>query len=331
MPATHSFRNAASLMFLCSFAGLAWGQSAPPGYPVRPIRLVVPYLAGASSNDVLARAYGPKLSAAIGAQVLVDNKPGANGNTGSEFVAKAAPDGYTLLIGVNGPIGISPSVYPKLPYDPIRDFASIAMIASVPYVMLVQPSVPANSIKELVALAKSKPGQMNYASTGVGSTPHLCSSMFAVATGIDIVHVPYKGGAAIQTDMLGGHPIEIHCSGIVGSIGIFKSGKMRALAITSAKRSPLLPDLPTMQEAGVPGFEAASWATLMAPAKTPPAIVNYLSAETTKILQSPDFEEFLRKQGSAPTIMSPAEVSDYIKGEIGKWAKVVKATGIVVE
>jgi tripartite-type tricarboxylate transporter receptor subunit TctC len=313
-----------------SLAGSAWAQGAP-AYPNKPIRLVVPYLAGASSNDVLARAFGPRLSSAIGQQVLVENKPGANGNTGSDFVAKAPADGYTLLIGVNGPIGISPSVYPKLPYDPVRDFAPVAMIASVPYVMLVKPDVPANSIKELVALAKSRPGKMNYASTGIGSTPHLCSAMFAVATDIDIMHIPYKGGAAIHTDMLGGQPIEIHCSGIIGSIGVFKTGKMRALAITSAKRSPLLPDLPTMQEAGVPGFEAASWAALLAPGKTPPPIVNFLAAETTKILQSAEFGDFLRKQGSAPTVMSPAEVGEYIKVEIAKWAKVVKATGIEVQ
>ncbi len=314
-------------ILLVLFGGLACAQN----YPSRPIRLVVPYLAGASSNDVLARAFAPRLSTALGQQVLVENKPGANGNSGSEFVAKAPADGYTLLVGVNGPIGISPSVYPKLTYDPVRDFAPIGMLASVPYVMLVKPDVPANSIKELVALAKSKPGQMNYASTGIGSTPHLCSAMFAVATGIDIVHVPYKGGAAIQTDMLGGQPIEIHCSGIVGSIGIFKAGKMRALAITSAKRSPLLPDLPTMQEAGVPGFEAASWAALLAPGKTPPPIINLLASEMTKVLLSPEFGEFLRKQGSAPTVMSPAELADYIKVEIAKWAKVVKATGIEVQ
>ena len=308
-------------------AGTAGAQS----YPSKPIRLVVPYLAGASSNDVLARAFSPRLSTALGQQVFVENKPGANGNTGTDFVAKSPPDGYTLLIGVNGPIGISPSVYPKLPYDPVKDLAPIALIASVPYVMLVKPSVLANSIKELVALAKSRPGQLNYASTGVGSTPHLCSAMFANATGIDIVHVPYKGGAAIQTDMLGGVPIDIHCSGIVGSIGIFKSGKMKALAITSAERSPLLPDLPTMSESGIPGFSAASWTGLLAPARTPAPIINQLSAETNKIILSPEFTDFLRKQGSGPTIMKPEELGAFIKAEIAKWAVVVKAAGITAE
>ncbi len=310
---------------------LVAGTASAQSYPGKPIRLVVPYLAGASSNDVLARAFSPRLSSALGQQVFVENKPGANGNTGTDFVAKSPPDGYTLLIGVNGPIGISPSVYPKLPYDPVRDLAPIALIASVPYVMLVKPSVPANSIKELVALAKSKPGQLNYASTGVGSTPHLCAAMFANAVGIDVVHVPYKGGAAIHTDMLGGVPIDIHCSGIVGSIGIFKSGKMKALAITSSQRSPLLPDLPTMSEAGVPGFSAASWTGLLAPAKTSPAIINQLSMETTKVIQSAAFTDFLRKQGAGPTIITFDELGAFIKAEITKWAVVVKVAGITAE
>ena len=314
-------------MLLALFGALAGAQN----YPSKPIKLVVPYLAGASSNDVLARALAPRLSTALGQQVLVENRAGSNGNTGSEYVAKSAPDGYVLLVGVNGPIGISPSVYSKLGYDPTKDFSPIAMIAEVPYVLQVHPSVPVSNVRELVALAKSKPGELNYASTGIGSTPHLCVAMLAQATGIDVVHIPYKGGAAVQTDMMGGHQIDIHCSGIVGSIAIFKAGKTRALAITSAKRSPLLPDLPTMQEAGVPGFAAASWAALLAPARTPLPIVNLLAAEMTKILQSAEFGEFLRRQGSAPTVMSPVELADYIKAEIAKWAKVVKTAGIEMQ
>lgn len=305
----------------------ACAECVAQSFPSKPVRLIVPFTAGASSNDVLARALSARLSNAMGQQVIVENRPGANGNTGSEYVAKAAPDGYTLLIGANGPLAISPSIYSKLGYDPVRDFAPIAMLAIIPYVMLVHPSVPANSIKELIALAKTKPGQLHFASSGIGSTPHLCGELFKNAAQIDIVHVPYKGGASAATDIAGGH-VEIHCAGITGAISLFKSGKLRALALASRERSSLLPELPTMSEAGVPGFEVNSWTGVLAPARTSPEIVRRLHGQISKILQSPEMQQFIRNQGSEPGEMTPEQFSAHLRAEIAKWAIVVKSAKI---
>ncbi len=320
---------AAAAVAVSCLASVACG-AAGSDYPVRPIRLVVPFPPGSSSNDILGRALAQRLSKALGEQVVVDNRSGAGGTVGSDIVAKSAPDGYTLLIGTAGALAIAPSVYAKLPYDPVRDFAPVARFAATPYVMAVNNAVPARNVKELIALAKSKPGKLNFGSSGVGGSPHLCGELFNAMAGVAMTHVPYKGGAAATIDLAGGQ-IDMLCTGLTALTGPIENGKVRAIGIASLQRSELRPELPTIAEQGVPGFEVSSWSAVLAPAKTPQAIVSRLYEEIARIMKTQDMKNFVFTQGSDVALMSPQEFGPYLRADIAKWAKVVKAARIPAE
>lgn len=323
-----SWRGCACMAVMVAVGAVT--HAVAQSYPSRPIRLIMPYPAGSSSNDIMGRALALRLSAQMGQQIVFDNRPGASGTLGTEMVARAQPDGYTLLLGINGPLAISPSVYPKLGYDSVRDFAPVAMVALVPYIIVINPSVPAVNIKEFVALAKAQPGKLHFASSGSGGTPHLCGELLKTVAGIDLVHVPYKGGAPAIVDTVAGQT-QMFCPGVTGALQFVKQGKLRALGLTVLKRSPLLPDLPTLHEQGLTGFDASSWMAIVAPAKTPRPIVQRLSEEIARALNHPEFRNFILQQGSEPTIMSPEELGTYIRSEIDKWAKVVKLVGLKVD
>lgn len=318
----------------CIFIALLCIAMAQPAfaqpYPNRSIRLIVPYPPGASTNDILGRALALRLSAALGQQVVVDNRAGASGNMGSEMVAKATPDGYTLLIGVAGPLAVGPSVYSKLGYNPITDLAPIAMYASVPYVFAVNPSLPVNNIKELIALAKAKPGTLNFASSGNGGSPHLCGELFKVMAGVDMVHVPYQGAAIAMTDVLGGR-VPMICTGATALSAHIKSGRVRAIGGAGLKRSPLMPDLPTISEQGLAGFEVNSWTGLLAPAKTPELIIRRLYETVANIVNSEDMKNYLASVGAEPALMDPRAFAAYLKADTAKWAKVVKAANLKLD
>ncbi len=299
-------------------------------YPNRPLRLIMPYPAGSSSNDILGRALALRLSDQMGQQWVFDNRAGAGGTLGTEMVAKAQPDGYTLLLGINGPLAISPSVYPKLGYDTLRDFAPVAMVALVPYIIVVHPSVQANNIKEFIALAKAQPGKLHFASSGNGGTPHLCGELLKSMAGINLVHVPYKGGAHAIVDTVAGQT-QLFCPGVTGALQFVKQGKLRALGLTTLKRSPLLPELPTLHEQGLSGFDASSWMAIVAPVKTPPPIVRKLYEEIARAVNHPEMKNFILQQGAEPTVMTPEELGAYIRAEIEKWGKVVKQIGLKLD
>ena len=304
--------------------------AAAETYPNRPIRLIVPYPPGSSTNDILGRALALRLTSELGQQVVVDNRSGASGNMGSELVAKSPPDGYTLLIGVAGPLAVGPAVYSNLGYDPIKDLAPIAMYASVPYVLVVNPAVPANNVKELIALARAKPGQMNFASSGNGGSPHLCGELFKVMAGIDIVHIPYKGAGIAMIDVLSGQ-IPMICTGATALSAHIKAGRLRPLGVASLKRSALMPDLPTISEQGLTGFEVNSWTGLLAPAKTPEPIIRRLYEAVAKIDNSDDMKNFLASVGAEPTLMGPRDFGAYLKVDTARWAKVVKAAKLKID
>lgn len=316
-----------SLYFCLLTSAFCLGSAAAADYPSRPIRLIVPYPPGASTNDILGRALAVRLTRRLGQQVVVDNRPGASGTLGSEIAARAAPDGYTLLVAIASPLALGPSVYSKLGYDSVRDFAHIARFATIPYAMAVTNSLPVRSVKELIALGKSKPGQINFASSGTGGTPHLCSELFKLAAGVDMTHVPYKGAGTATIDLVGGH-VQMFCTGLTALSGLIKSGKVRALGIASLSRSDQLPEIPTIAEQGLPGFEVNSWSGLAAPAKTPPAIIRRLHKEVAAIVNDADMRSFLLSQGAEPALLGPEEFRAYIKADIAKWAKVIKAAGI---
>jgi tripartite-type tricarboxylate transporter receptor subunit TctC len=294
-------------------------------YPTKPIRLVVPFPAG-GTTDILARAAAQKLSEALGQQVIVDNRPGAGGNIGSDIVAKSAPDGYTLLMGTVGTHAINPSLYSKMPYDHIKDFVPVVLVAGVPNVLVVTPSLPVNSVQELIKLAKDKPGSINFASSGSGTSIHLSGELFKTMTGLEMTHVPYKGSSPALTDLMGGQ-VQIMFDNLPSALPQIKGGKLRAIAVTSKARAPALPDIPTMAESGMPGFEAYSWFGVLAPAGTPAAVVTRINSEVNKWLQSPEAREQMLAQGAEAAGGSPQQFSAHIQTETEKWAKVVKASG----
>jgi tripartite-type tricarboxylate transporter receptor subunit TctC len=298
-------------------------------FPAKPIRIVVPYTPGGTS-DILARAIGQKMVEAWGQPVVVENKPGANGNVGADLVAKAAADGYTVLLTDIGGLCISASVYPALPFDPAKDFAPVVLISYSPHVLGVHPSVPAKTVKELVALAKSKPSGLNFATAGVGSAPHLAGVEFALRTGVQWTYVPYKGGSAALADVVAGHA-DVLFNGMLPTYPFVTGGKLRAIAVSSAKRAAAAPDLPTVAESGLPGFETGSWQGVLAPAGTPREIVERLNAEVRRILALPDVEERLAAQGTEVRTGSPSALAAFMRGEIARWAKVVKQVGLKIE
>ncbi len=306
-------------------AAPAFAQSA---YPSKPVRLVVPFPA-AGTTDIIARATAQKLSEAWGQQVIVDNRPGAAGNIGSELVAKAAPDGYTLLMGTVGTHAINPSLYAKMPYDHVKDFVPVILVAGVPNVLVVNPDLPVKSVPELIAYAKANPGKLNFASSGSGTSIHLSGELFKTMTGVKMTHVPYKGSAPALTDLIGGQ-VQLMFDNLPSSLAFIKAGKLRALAVTSATRAPALPDVPTVADS-LPGFEASSWFGLLAPAGTPPEIVAKINGEVAKWLATPDAKEKMAAQGANIAGGTPDDFAKHIQSESAKWAKVVKESGAKVD
>ncbi len=294
-------------------------------YPSKPIRLIVPFTPG-GSTDILARVIGQKLTEAWGKQVVIDNRPGAGGNIGVELAAKSPPDGHTLVMGHIGTFGVNPTLYTKLPYDPIKDFQPITLVALVPNMLSVHPGVPANSVKELVALAKAKPGTINFGSGGNGSAAHLAGEYFKLLTKTEITHIPYRGTSPAVTDLIAGQ-IQMIITGVPPTLSFVKAGKLRALGVATAKRLPLLPELPTIAEAGVPGYEATQWYGVLAPAGTPKPIVAKLNAEMKKAIHGPDVKAKLAADAAEPVGNSPEEFGAFIKKEIARWAPVIKASG----
>jgi len=293
-------------------------------YPAKPIRVVVPFPPG-GGTDLMARTVMQKLGESLGATMVIDNRGGAGGSIGSELVAKSPADGYTVLI-VSGAHAINPSLYPKLSYDSVRDFAPVTMFTSGPGLLVVHPSVPAKTVKEFIALAKSRPGQLNYASAGIGTPPHLAGELFKTMAGVELVHVPYKGNGPAYTDLIGGH-VSVMFPTIPTAIPHVRAGKLRALAVTTRNRTPIAPELPSISESGVPGYDVSSWYGLLAPAGTPAAVVAKLQREIAKVLRLPDVGEKLTAQGLDLVGSTPEAFAAVIKSEIVKWAEVVKASG----
>ena len=306
---------------------VAQAQSAA-AYPAKAIRIVVPFPAGGTS-DILSRAIGQKLTEEWKQPVVVDNRPGASANIGAEIVVKSLPDGYTLLCASTIHT-INPSLYSKLAYDPVKDFTPITLIATTSQVLAVHPSLPVRSVKELIAYAKKRPGQINYSSAGNGSQPHLTAELFKTRTGIDIVHVPYKGAPPAMNDLLAGH-VALSFATSPSAVPHVKSGKLRALAVSTARRVSALPDVPTIDESGVPGFEASGANGLVGPAGMPAGIVEKLHAAVLKIVKEPAMSKFLSEQGADPYTTTPAEYAAYIKSEVAKWARAVKDSGARVD
>ena len=312
-----------SRMILLSAALLALVSAAhADDFPTRAIKLVVPFAPG-GGNDTVARLVGEGLAAGLGQPVVIDNRPGAGGIIGAEAVARAAPDGYTLFLGGVGSHAINPNLHAHLSYDPIKDFAPITLVASAPLVLVVHPSVPATSVRELIALAKAQPGRLNYASNGNGSSSHLAAVMFASMTGIDIVHVPYKGLSPALADLIGGQ-VQLMFSSVVAIVPQVKAGKLRALAISSKDRLSLLPELPTIAESGVAGYQSSSWYGILAPAGTPAAIVNRLNAALVKVIAQPAFREALAREGADPVGNSPEAFGAFIAAEKQRLGDVIR-------
>lgn len=301
------------------------GAPAHAAYPERPIRLIVSYPPG-GGTDVTARQITPSLSERLGKQIVIDNRSGAGSTLGTNIVAKAAPDGYTLLMA-DTTFGIVPGLYQKVPYDSLRDFAPVTQITSVPGALVVHPSLPANSVKELVALAKSKPGGLNFGSGGVGTPVHMAAELLQLQAKIKMVHIPYKGAGPAFADLLGGQ-FHIMFPTMQSAVPHIKSGRLRLLAVTTEKRTPAYPDTPTMEEAGVPGVVSVAWFGIMAPAGTPRAIIDRLHAEAVKVVQEPTIRDRFIAETAEPVGSTPAQFGKFISNEIGKWTRVVKAAGI---
>jgi len=312
-----------ALKAACVVGALTTGAVADD-YPNRPVRLIIPFPPG-GSNDVVGRLVANQLSERLGQQVYVDNRGGAGGVIGTEAAATAAADGYTLLV-VSLAHAVNPSLY-KLNYDPVKSFAPVAIMATGPNVLAVNPRLPVNSVAELVALAKEKPGELEYASAGIGSFQHLGGELFKLTAGVNLLHVPYKGGGPAMQDVISGH-VRIVFSSLIQTTPFIQSGQLRALGVGGLKRSPVLPDVPTIAEAGVPGYEAVNWWGIVAPAGTPPAIVEKLYTAVQGALKSPELQAAFAREGAASVEMSTAEFKDYIEAEIAKWAQVVKEGNI---
>lgn len=301
------------------------GDARAQSYPSKPVTMVVPFPAG-GTTDIVARLVAAKLSEAWGQPVIVDNRAGAGGNIGSAMVAKAAPDGYTLLMGTVGTHAINASLYAKMPYDVVKDFQPITNVAAVPNMLVVYPELPVKTVKELIDYGKKNPGKLNMASSGNGTSIHLAGELFKVMTGVQMEHIPYKGSAPALTDLMGGQ-VQVMFDNMPSALPHVKAGKLRAIAVTTATRSPAMPDLPTIAEAGLPGFEAASWFGMLAPAGTPKDIVAKIHGDVVKLAKTTDLSEKLTQQGAAPVLNTPDEFAAYIKAELAKWEKVVKASG----
>jgi tripartite-type tricarboxylate transporter receptor subunit TctC len=314
------------MKFLFAILALALSQTAlAQAYPNKPIRLIVPYAAGGTS-DILGRQIGPKLTESWGQPVIVENKPGANGNVGADFVAKSTPDGYTLLLTDLGGLVISASVYPKLPFDPSKDFSPVVMVSYSPHVLAVHPSVPVNNVRELVDYAKKNPGKLNFGISGIGGAPQLAGIEFAQRTGIQWTYIPYKGGSDAVTAVVGGQA-DVLFNGMLATWPSVQGGRLKALAISSTQRVPSAPDTPTVAEQGLPGFETGSFQGVVGPTGIPREVVAKLNGELVKILSSAEMKERFAKQGTEVRTGTPESLGQWLKTEQAKWAKVVKVSG----
>ena len=324
------YMAAVAAMLYAATSALAQITSAGSGaaYPAKPIRVIAGF-PPASGADITARVIGARLNDALGQQVVVDNRPGAGSNIAAELAAKSPPDGYTLFIGTVAN-AINATLYPKLPFDFARDFAPVALTTAAPNILVVHPSVPARSVKELVALAKSRPGQLNFASAGTGTAPHLSGELFKAMTGVSMVHIPYKGSPPAVTDLMAGE-VALMFSPSSSVLPHVKTGRLRALAVTTASRLPSLPDLPTVAESGLKGYETITWFGVVAPAKTPPAIIMRLNAEITKVLALPDVRNQFGNQGIEVLGGTSEQFASTIRDEIAKWAKVIRLSGAKAE
>jgi len=317
----------AFLVFVVVQAALAFAQPADP-YPSRPVRLILPFPPG-GGTDILGRLIAERLAASLGQPVVVENRGGAGGNVGAEAAARAAPDGHTIILAATT-LAISPSLYSKLGFDPLRDFAPVSLVATVPNVMITHPSVPAQTLQEFIALAKAKPGAMNFGSGGTGTSNHLGGELFNIVAGVQLVHVPYKGVNLAMNDVLAGN-VQLVLIGIPAAAPNIKSGRLRALAVVARERSAALPDVPSVVEAGLPELDVTTWYGVLAPAGTPRPIVMRLNAELVRIMHSPDLKERLATMATDPRTSTPEEFAAYIKQEMARWAEVVRKTGIKAE
>ncbi len=322
---SHATHHALLALLILLPASEILAQTAAGSYPNRPIRAVVP-LAPGGGTDTVGRLVAAKLSEGLGQQIVVDNRGGGGGVVGTDLVAKAAPDGYTLLVGSITTNAVNPVLYKKLPYDHIRDFAPVSMIGTVPNVLVVHPGVPAKSMKEFLAYAKSAPGKISYGSSGIGSATHLSMELIRIMAGVSMVHVPYKGAGAAMADVLGGQ-LHALCSSLAGLLPHIKSGRVRALGVTTAQRNAQLPDVPTVAESGLPGYEVTIWYALFAPARTPQPILARLNQETVKALAAAELKERLTLQGLDVASSTTDQLDAFVKSETVKWAKVVKESG----
>ena len=316
-----------SLVTCASSLGYGWANAQP--YPSRPIRLILPFPAGGPS-DIIARTFGAKLGEALGQQVVPDNRSGASGVIAAEIAARATPDGYTIFLGAIGVMTLNPNLYQKLPYDPARDFQPVSLLSSSPYILLANPALPAKSVKELAALARSRPGQLNFASGGMGTGNHLSGELFRLAAGVDIVHVPYKAASLAVGDVIAGN-VQLLFINVLPALPHVKSGRARALAITSKRRSPAAPDVPTFGEAGFPTVENGSWHGIVVPARVSADIVKRLHGELAKAARQPEVKEGLEAQGAEVFGNTPGEFAAFITAERARWGKVIKAAGIKPE
>lgn len=320
------------LQRILAIAGLLVASTAAAfaqGYPNKPIRIVIAQAPG-SATDVISRVVGNRLQESLGQPVVIEARPGAGGAVGTEAAARSAPDGYTLFMANNSTHGSNPALYPKLPYDAVNDFAPITLVAAVPYVLVVDPALPVKSVQDLIALAKSKPGKMNYASAGNGSTHQFCGELLKSMSGIDVLHIPYKGSPPAIAGLLGGE-VSLMFANLTDVGSQIRSGKVKALAVTVTRRAGLLPEVPTMSEAGLPGFDIGSWFGLLAPAGTPAPIISRLNAETVKVLGRADVQSTLGAQGLELVPGSPEQFAAHIKSEIAKFTRIAKAAGIKAE
>ncbi len=317
-------RKRAALALALSLTGFGGLAAAQDRYPAKTVRLVVPFAPGGGA-DISARTIAQKLTERLGQQFVVDNRPGGGGNVGTEYVAKAAPDAYTLLL-VSSSYGANPSLY-KLSFDPVSGFEPITLVSQQPFIAVVHPSLPVRSIKELVALATARPGEIAFASSGAGGIQHLALEYFKSAAGVDILHVPYKGGATAHTDLMAGN-VQMTFGTILSTLNMVQTAKVRALAVTTAQRTSALPDTPTMIQAGIPGFVVTGWYAVLAPAKTSAQITALLNREIVALLQAPDVKDRLAKEGSSVVASTPEGLTAHLRSEIAKWEKVTRAAGI---
>ena len=317
--------------FIVALASLGLGAAAlaADDFPTRPVTIIVASTAG-GGTDIVSRIVGEQLSKQLGQPFVVDNRPGAGSVTGTEVAARAAPDGYTLQTGLNASMAVNPSLFAHLPYDPIADFAPVGMLAEFPFVIVVSKNFPAQSVKELIAMAKARPGEINYASAGNGTGQHLSMELFKLMTGVNLTHVPYRGAAPAYTDVISGQ-VPVFIDNLASALGQIKGGNVRALAVTSKQRSPLLPDVPTVEEAGVPGYVYYTWFGLWAPKKTPQPIIAKLNAEVKKAIADPAVKDRIVAAAGETLDMPLTDIEPFLKAEIAKWADVVKRAGIQVE